>query len=40
MRSYDELEGFIDYTSEEEWRKYVKSFIVPLWENSWILKEY
>jgi len=40
MRTYDEIEGFIDYTDEEEWKAYIKNFVVPLWEFSWLLKEY
>ena len=40
MRNYDEIEGFIDYTKEEEWKEYIKTYIIPLWEKTWILKEY
>jgi hypothetical protein len=40
MRNYDKIEGFIDYTKEEEWKKYIETYIIPLWEKAWILKEY
>ncbi|HEC87223.1 MAG TPA: hypothetical protein ENI49_05085 [Thermoplasmatales archaeon] len=40
MRSYDDIEGFINYTSEDEWRRYIESYVIPLWKYSWILKEY
>ena len=40
MRNYDDLNGFIDYASKEEWRKYIQQYVIPLWRDSWILKEY
>jgi hypothetical protein len=40
MRNYDDLKEFIDYTKEEEWKKYIENYVIPLWEYSWILKEY
>lgn len=40
MQSYNELEGFIDYTKGDEWKGYIESYLIPLWEHSWILKEY
>ena len=40
MGNYDELEGFIDYTKEDEWKRYIESYVIPLWKHSWILKEY
>ncbi|RLI81242.1 hypothetical protein DRP04_06605 [Archaeoglobales archaeon] len=40
MRSYDELEGFIDYTDENEWKRYIETYVIPLWKCSWILKEF
>ena len=40
MRNYDNIEGFIDYTSEDEWKRYIESYVIPLWKYSWILKEY
>lgn len=40
MRNYDEIEGFIDYTKEEEWKRYIKTQVIPLWVKAWILKEY
>ncbi|RLE91920.1 MAG: hypothetical protein DRN04_11660 [Thermoprotei archaeon] len=40
MRTYDDLEGFIDYTSEKEWENYIRSTVIPLWKYSWLLKEF
>jgi len=40
MRSYDDIEGFINYTSEDEWKRYIESYVIPLWKYSWILNEY
>ena len=40
MRNYDDIEGFINYTSENEWEKYIESYVIPLWKYSWILKGY
>jgi len=40
MRNYDDVEGFINYTSEDEWKGYIESYVIPLWKHSWILKEY
>ena len=40
MRNYDNIEGFIDYTREDEWKRYIESYVIPLWKYSWILKEY
>jgi|Deesub1362A_J573_1020465.scaffolds.fasta_scaffold01444_9 hypothetical protein len=40
MKTYDEIEGFIDYTNKGEWENYIRSTIIPLWKLSWILKEY
>ena len=40
MKTYDDIEGFIDYTDKEEWKRYVQYIIIPLWKLSWILKEY
>ena len=40
MRNYDNIEGFIDYTCEDEWRRYIESYVIPLWKYSWILNEY
>jgi len=40
MRNYDNIEGFIDYSSEDEWKRYIESYVIPLWKYSWILKEY
>ena len=40
MRNYDELNGFIDYTSKEDWKNYVQQYVIPLWRDSWLLKEY
>jgi len=40
MRNYDNIEGFMDYAKEEEWKKYINTYVIRLWEHSWILKEY
>jgi len=40
MQSYDDVEGFINYTDKDEWRKYIETYVLPLWNYSWILKEY
>lgn len=40
METYDEIEGFINYVNEDEWRDYIRKFVIPLWEFSWLLKEY
>jgi len=40
MSNYDLLEGFIDYVNKEEWKDYIKSYVIPLWKNALILKEF
>lgn len=40
MRTYDEVEGFIDYTSKEEWKNYIVNSVIPLWRTSLVLREY
>jgi len=40
INNYDNLKGFIDYTNKEEWKSYVKNYVIPLWENALILKEF
>jgi len=40
MKTYDEIEGFIDYASEDEWKNYIEKFVIPLWKFSWLLQEY
>jgi hypothetical protein len=40
INNYDEIKGFIEYTNREEWKNYIKNYIVPLWRNSLILKEF
>ena len=40
MKTYDEIEGFIDYTNKGEWKNYIENFVIPLWKFSWLLKEY
>ena len=40
MQSYDQVEGFINYTDKEEWKKYIETFVIPLWGSAWIIKEY
>lgn len=40
MGSYDDIEGFIDYASEDAWKKYIESYVIPLWKHSRALKDY
>jgi len=40
IMSYDEVNGFVDYTNREEWKEYINSYVIPLWSSSWSLKEY
>lgn len=40
MKTYDDMEGFIDYTNKEEWEGYITDFVIPLWKATWIIKEY
>ena len=40
MRNYDEIEQFIDYTKEEEWKGYIENQVIPLWNKAWILQEF
>ena len=40
MRNYDELNGFIEYTNKEEWKNYIQQYVIPLWGDAWLLKEY
>jgi len=40
MRNYDEVGGFIDYTSKEEWKKYIMNSVLPLWRSAKIIIEY
>ena len=40
MKTYDEIEGFIDYTNKEEWERYITNSVIPLWKATWIIKEY
>ena len=30
MKTYDDIEGFIDYTNKEEWKSYITNSIIPL----------
>jgi hypothetical protein len=40
MSNYDLLEGFIDYTNKDEWKNYIRNYVIPLWEKSLALKEF
>jgi len=40
INNYDDLKDFIDYTNKEEWKSYIKNYVIPLWENALILKEF
>ena len=40
MKTYDEVEGFIDYTNKEEWKSYVTNSVISLWRITWVIKEY
>lgn len=40
MVNYDQVEGFVDYTSKDMWRNYIESQVIPLWRDTWTLKEF
>lgn len=40
MKTYDDVEGFIDYTNKEEWKNYVTNSVIPLWKTTWVINEY
>ncbi len=40
MSNYDLLEGFIDYVDKKEWINYIENYVIPLWKNASILKEF
>ncbi len=40
MSNYDLLEGFIDYVDKKEWINYIENYVIPLWKNALILKEF
>jgi hypothetical protein len=40
MSNYDLLEGFIDYPNKDEWKNYIRNYVIPLWKNALILKEF
>lgn len=40
MKTYDEIEEFIDYTKKEEWKSYITNSVVPLLRITWVIKEY
>lgn len=40
MKTYDEIEGFIDYTNKEEWKSYITNSVIRLWRITWVIKEY
>ncbi len=40
MADYDQVEGFIDYTSKGGWKDYVKNQVIPFWKDALVLKEF
>ncbi|MHC1629530.1 MAG: hypothetical protein ACXQTG_01060, partial [Methanoculleaceae archaeon] len=40
MRTYDDIEGFIDYINRKEWERYIAESVIPLWKITWVIKEY
>lgn len=40
MRNYEDKEGFFDYANKNEWVKYIKNDVIPLWKNTFVLKEF
>ena len=40
MSNYDSFEGFIDYTNKDEWKNYIRNYVIPLWEKANVLKEF
>lgn len=40
MGSYEDSNDFFDYTNKKEWIEYIKNSIIPLWEYSYILKQF
>lgn len=39
-RNYGQIDDFPSYTSKEEWEEYIKTTVVPLWESTWVIKEF
>ena len=40
MSNYDSVENFIDYTNKDAWKSYIESYVIPVWRNASILKEF
>ncbi len=40
VSNYDHVKGFIDYANKDEWETYIKNCVIPLWRNSFILKDF
>lgn len=40
VRNYEQVDEFIAYTDQEEWRVYIEETVVPLWASAWRLKKF
>lgn len=40
MQNYEDKDMFFDYTNKSEWIQYIKNNLIPLWEYSYLLKEF
>jgi len=40
MSNYDSVENFIDYANKDAWKSYVENYVIPVWRNASILKEF
>jgi hypothetical protein len=40
MSNYDLIEGFVNYVSKEEWKNYIEKYVIPLWKEALIIKEF
>lgn len=39
-RNYEQVDDFITYTDQDEWRLYIQEMVVPLWGSAWRLKKF
>lgn len=40
MINYDQLEGFIEYSNQDYWKKYIENFVIPLWRDTLQIIQY
>jgi hypothetical protein len=38
--NYDNIQGFIDYINKEEWKKYIENYVIPVWSNASVLRNF